>query len=160
MSFAAREPKKSIVLALRAVVLAAGLLPWILALARARSPAVMLAFASLCHQMPERTLTILGTPMAVCSRCAGIYAGVALGALFPLPHRMLGAARAILLTALGLMVADVVTQDLGLHAPFHPVRVGTGLLVGWIASAWMTRALLREESRPSVDALTANTFEQ
>ena len=37
------------------------------------------AFNSLCHQMADRSFWINGQPMAVCSRCIGIYGGFALG---------------------------------------------------------------------------------
>lgn len=37
------------------------------------------AFYSLCHQMAERSFWVNGQPMAVCSRCMGIYSGFALG---------------------------------------------------------------------------------
>lgn len=130
---------------LRVLLLVAGLLPWVFALMRERSPAVFLVFRTLCHQRPERTLVVLGAPMLVCSRCAGLYAGVALGALFALPERALGQGRALVLGAVALTLVDVVTQDLGVHPPLHPVRLVTGLLLGWSASAWMF-GLLRAES--------------
>jgi uncharacterized membrane protein len=37
------------------------------------------AFMQLCHQMPDRSFQINGQPMAVCSRCIGIYAGFLAG---------------------------------------------------------------------------------
>jgi uncharacterized membrane protein len=37
------------------------------------------SFNSLCHQMADRSFWINGQPMAVCSRCIGIYGGFALG---------------------------------------------------------------------------------
>lgn len=37
------------------------------------------AFARLCHQLADRSLWIGGQPMAVCSRCFGIYGGFAFG---------------------------------------------------------------------------------
>lgn len=39
-------------------------------------------FAPLCHQIPEKCFFYRGFPMAVCGRCAGIYAGFAAGAAF------------------------------------------------------------------------------
>lgn len=42
------------------------------------------AFSNLCHQHPARSFWINGQPMAVCSRCFGIYAGFA-GGWFLLP---------------------------------------------------------------------------
>lgn len=37
------------------------------------------AFYGLCHQIADRSFWINGQPMAVCSRCLGIYSGFALG---------------------------------------------------------------------------------
>lgn len=37
------------------------------------------SFRTLCHQMPHRSFWIGGQPMAVCSRCFGIYAGFLAG---------------------------------------------------------------------------------
>lgn len=37
------------------------------------------AFSSLCHQIPERSFWINGQPMAVCSRCFGVYGSFLLG---------------------------------------------------------------------------------
>lgn len=36
-------------------------------------------FGGLCHQDPQRSFTLSGTPMAVCSRCIGIYSSFSLG---------------------------------------------------------------------------------
>ncbi len=36
-------------------------------------------FYSLCHQIADRSFWINGQPMAVCSRCIGIYSGFVLG---------------------------------------------------------------------------------
>jgi uncharacterized membrane protein len=45
------------------------------------SALIYAVFAPLCHQAPERCFHLQGFPMAVCARCAGIYAGFAAGAL-------------------------------------------------------------------------------
>lgn len=36
-------------------------------------------FTDLCHQLPDRSFWLNGQPMAVCSRCLGIYSGFAFG---------------------------------------------------------------------------------
>ncbi len=42
-------------------------------------------FSYICHQMPGRTFHLLEHPMAACSRCFGVYFGLALGAaIYPL----------------------------------------------------------------------------
>jgi uncharacterized membrane protein len=38
-------------------------------------------FAPVCHQIPERSFHLLGTPLPVCARCAGVCAGVLLAFL-------------------------------------------------------------------------------
>ena len=40
---------------------------------------IYLAYSRVCHQFASRSFQIEGHPLAVCSRCAGIYAGYALG---------------------------------------------------------------------------------
>ena len=129
--------------ALSALLVAAGLVPWLLALQPEWSRLLFPVFRSLCHQRPERTLTILGAPMVVCSRCAGIYLGLVLGVALPLPRRSLARGRALVIAAIALATLDVLTQDLGLHAPFHPVRLATGLLLGWSGCAFMIGTLRR-----------------
>lgn len=43
------------------------------------------AFSFVCHQIPDRSFHLAGYKFAVCSRCTGIYSGVALAALsYPL----------------------------------------------------------------------------
>lgn len=132
---------------LRALVVLTGALPWALLLAPIHGHQVALAFRTLCHQLPERTLVVSGAPMVVCSRCAGVYAGVALGVLLPLRRRWLAHGRALFLASLSLGVLDVVTQDVGLHAPWHPVRLATGLAIGWTASAFMFGTLAVDPGR-------------
>jgi len=44
-------------------------------------------FSPLCHQISERSLFIFGFPLAVCTRCLGIYSGCLLGMIFyPIIH--------------------------------------------------------------------------
>jgi uncharacterized membrane protein len=140
---ASAAPRRWAVPALAALLVVSGLLPWILALRPAWSRAMFGMFRALCHQRPERTLTILGAPMVVCSRCAGLYLGVVLGVALPLPRRLLPYGRALVIGAIAVATLDVLTQDLGLHAPFHPVRLATGLLLGWTGCAFMIGTLRR-----------------
>ncbi|MEJ7733975.1 MAG: DUF2085 domain-containing protein [Polyangiaceae bacterium] len=83
-----------------------------------------------CHRIPERTLSIVGTPMPLCSRCAGIWLGISVaGALAwpPLPLRVL---RVVVPVAGLLMIVDVIAQDHGWHPLWHWTRMLTGLLLG------------------------------
>jgi uncharacterized membrane protein len=46
------------------------------------SPWIYAFFQPVCHQLPERSFHWLGSPLAVCNRCWGIYLGFGLGLLF------------------------------------------------------------------------------
>ncbi len=129
---------------LRALVAAAGSIPWIFAAAGARPAAAVALFHGLCHQLPERTACISGLGMLVCSRCAGIYAGVALGALAPAPHRWVPQARRLLCAAAVPLLADVLLQATGMMPILHATRLATGALAGWLASALLFAALQAE----------------
>jgi len=126
---------------LRAALAFVGLLPWIRGLANRElhaslGGAIDAAFFALCHHAPERTLVLGGDVMCVCSRCAGLYAGVFLAAVWPW-RASPAILRIVLPAGAALMMADILSQDLGLHAPWHPVRLATGAIVGFAATAWM-----------------------
>jgi uncharacterized membrane protein len=121
-----------------------GAMPWLLALSPRAAALFWPVFHGLCHQQPERTLILLGAPMVVCSRCAGLFAGLAVGAFAPLGARLFPHGRTLVVASIALATIDVVTQDLGLHPPFHPMRLVTGFLMGWTATAFFFAALLRE----------------
>ena len=44
-----------------------------------RGSFIYLAYSRVCHQLANRSFQIEGHPFAVCARCAGVYAGYALG---------------------------------------------------------------------------------
>jgi uncharacterized membrane protein len=95
------------------------------------------AFSYLCHQIPERSLFIAGHPLAVCSRCSGIYAGFATTLLlYPLlrslrqtetPQR-----KWLLIGALPLAV-DFSLGFFGVWQNVHLSRFATGALLGAVA---------------------------
>jgi uncharacterized membrane protein len=141
----------------RTVFVLAGLYPWLLPLARAHLPLGMLGwlademFVVVCHRLPERTLVLHGVAMPVCSRCAGIYAGLALGALVARPFLSLRAGRATLVLAGALMLLDVLTQDLGLHPLWHATRLASGAAFGYAFTNALVSVVRREQGLvPSV----------
>lgn len=64
------------------------------------------AGAVICHQAPERSFFLAGRQWPVCARCAGLYAGVAIGLIVwlvvrrVLPSRRIGNRQAIAVLAL------------------------------------------------------------
>src|SRR5689334_13727360 len=95
----------------------------------ALAAAVDLPFMLMCHRMPERVLSVMGVATPLCSRCLGIWGGLSLSAAFAWPALPLRALRVVVPVAAALMLAEVVTQDLGLLPVFHPTRLLSGLLL-------------------------------
>jgi len=92
------------------------------------------AFAALCHQLPERSFELAGHPLAVCARCAGIFAGFAAGALLhPLARgfrRMDAPRRVWLAVAVLPTTIDFALHVAGLWPNTHWSRALTGALAG------------------------------
>jgi uncharacterized membrane protein len=126
-----------------------GVVPWLLPVARATFPLgragelLDLLFVPMCHRIPARTLYYAGVPMPLCSRCAGIFAGLALGALIMRPRVSIARWRILVAVASALMLLDVVTQDLGVHPIWHVTRVASGLLFGYAIGAACLLAMRR-----------------
>jgi uncharacterized membrane protein len=127
-----------------------GLLPWVVPFLRAWRPnsgvgdALDFMFITMCHRLPERTLSLAGVAMPVCSRCAGIFAGVAAGALVARPRISAPAWRWAMTAGLGLMGLDVATQDLGMHPVWHATRLASGAIFGYALAAASVIALQRD----------------
>jgi uncharacterized membrane protein len=102
-------------------------------------------FSFVCHQIPERSFHLWGIPLAVCSRCSGVYAGFFIGVLaFPLirkgreegypPPWILGAAAIPVVIDFGL-------SHLGIWGSTHILRAATGLVLGGAASFYVLPAV-------------------
>ena len=92
------------------------------------------AFATLCHQLPERSYFIDGHQLAVCSRCTGIYAGFAFTLLlYPLIRSLKSPVMPrpswLLLAALPLAI-DVAVNFFGFWQNTHTSRLLTGAFLG------------------------------
>jgi uncharacterized membrane protein len=99
------------------------------------------AFSFACHQIPERSFTLAGFPLAVCARCAGLYAGAAAGVLlYPLARpvgRAEAPARAWLVLAALPTTVDFVLGVTGLRANTHLSRFSTACLLGACAALYV-----------------------
>jgi uncharacterized membrane protein len=138
--------------AARALFVGVGVFPWMLPFLRAWLPlgavgaGLDAAFVTMCHRMPERTMTLAGVAMPLCSRCAGIFAGVAVGAIVAAPRLSARAWRWAVTATAALMALDVATQDLGVHPVWHATRLASGALFGYAIAAACILALRREAS--------------
>lgn len=103
------------------------------------------AFSYVCHQIPQRSLFIAGHPLAVCSRCAGIYVGFAVATLFyPLLRSLrdveIPQRKWLFMGALPLAL-DFSLGFLGIWQNTHLSRFATGTLLGVVAVFYVMPAL-------------------
>jgi uncharacterized membrane protein len=126
---------------LRALLAFVGALPWAFVALGRYAHGLRPLFGSFCHQLPDRSLWFFGAPMAVCSRCAGIYAGIALGAALPPPRLILRRGRAVVWIAASALLLDVMVQNYVARTAIHPLRLATGLAAGWAACAFALGAV-------------------
>lgn len=88
-------------------------------------------YSTVCHQAHEKTISVGGENILVCSRCAGIYLGVFLTGLISLiltktPMRI----SYFLLSSFILMLIDVSFTTLGIYTYSKLFALVTGLLLG------------------------------
>ena len=112
-------------------------------------------FRLLCHGMENRCLTLLGTPMPVCSRCMAIYGGLLAGVLLfaaiswlrshPVPPWGM-------VLALVPLAIDGITQAAGLRESTNELRMLTGLLAGSGFAIWALGAV-ESSSRQRLETL-------
>ncbi len=141
-------------IAARTSFVVSGLLPWALPLLRATLPLGPLfilldaMFFFVCHRRAERTLLIASVPMPLCSRCAGIALGLALGAGVAWPSFDAKTTRILVVVAILLMLGDVVTQDLGIHPVWHTTRILSGCFLGYVLASGLFALIRRELCGP------------
>ena len=102
---------------------------------------IYLAFSRVCHQIAERSFHVEGYPLAVCSRCFGIYAGYVLGlAVYPFARplaRTETPRRIWLIVALAPVAIDFAGDYAGIFHNTLLTRALTGLVAG-AAGAFFT----------------------
>lgn len=98
-------------------------------------------FAFQCHRELGRSLFLNGNPLPVCARCSGIYFGLGLGALVLRPRLSVVAARVWVGTAALIMVLDVLTEALAMRPEWAPLRLVTGLLLGYPVGVLLVNAV-------------------
>jgi uncharacterized membrane protein len=120
---------------IRGLLLVGGALPFIFwALSVMSWPAAHALdpwFRFQCHNMTERMLAASGHYFPVCSRCLGIYGGLAMAAVLARPRLTPSHRRAWILGAVVFMVLEVIVQDRTGHRPYHALRLLTGALLAW-----------------------------
>lgn len=93
-------------------------------------------FSPTCHQIPSRCLTLYGYPLAVCTRCLGIYIGFFCGTcLYPLlrglPSELLPKAKILVIMSVPIVI-DTAANVLSIWSSPHWLRLVTGIIWGAI----------------------------
>jgi len=112
---------------------------------------IYFCFSPVCHQIPGRSFSVFGYPMAVCARCLGIYSGFLAGmGLYPLLRGFskiqLPKMKIFLAVSLPI-VADTAGNLLGLWATANLLRLATGILWGTILPFYFVTGLAELASR-------------
>ncbi len=94
-----------------------------------------LLFADFCHQDPARSLWLNGQPMAVCSRCIGIYASFGAGwVLLPafsiIGRKLVKRQKTIILAVIAVNLLDIVGNFFGFWQNTLYSRLALGGLLG------------------------------
>src|SRR5699024_7562469 len=92
---------------------------------------------------PQRSFCINGQPMAVCSRCFGIYSSFGLGwlglpLLAQLKERLIPSARTLLIAAVFLNILDFLGNLLGFWHNTLVSRMVAGSTVGLLAATFLS----------------------
>ncbi|HVF29683.1 MAG TPA: DUF2085 domain-containing protein [Pyrinomonadaceae bacterium] len=103
-------------------------------------------FSYVCHQMADRSFYLAGHPIAVCSRCFGIYAGLLVGVLvYPL-WRPIDESEPIprlwLFLSLVPVSIDWSLTMFGIWENTHLSRFVTGLILGAACATFIVPALV------------------
>ena len=104
--------------------------------------AIMMAFSTVCHQLPERSFHIAGTSLAVCHRCTGIYVGIPLAILAGvIANGLVGGKKnwgVVLAISLAVMGLDWGLTVIEFWENTLLSRVATGLFFGITAGAYLS----------------------
>lgn len=107
---------------------------------------IRLPFRIFCHGIASRSIEIAGTPMPICARCTGIYAGMLCAALMWLIRgwsQRIGVAGWVAVLMIIPLAIDGTTQAAGLRESVNALRLLTGFLAGAGAIGWVMTVVAR-----------------
>ncbi|MEO6726370.1 MAG: DUF2085 domain-containing protein [Blastocatellia bacterium] len=102
--------------------------------------------AGICHQIPDRSFHLHGFPLAVCSRCTGIYVGFVVGLMFypfvrSLRNQTMPSRNWLIAASLPMLI-DFGGGYLGLFENTFISRVATGGLLGLAFSVYILTGMI------------------
>ena len=134
-------------------VAAAVVFAWVLAIVVAPffygntvSSSIYSFYSYICHQMPDRSLHLAGHPLAVCTRCFGVYFGLLAGlSIYPLWRRVDDIEplpRFWLFLSLVPIAVDWSLTVFGVWENTHLSRFLTGLILGTACATYIVPAVV------------------
>ena len=100
--------------------------------------ALYLSMKPICHQMASRSFFIAGNKMALCTRCTGIFAGLAVFGIISLILRERARiSMRVMMIFIAPMAIDGVAQIFGLWMTPNLPRFITGVLAGFGIVFWI-----------------------
>jgi len=94
-------------------------------------------YSRVCHQQDNKCISLAGTKMLICARCAGIYFGALVSLFFMFfrstPKLKLGI---FVLSAIPLLL-DVFVTNLKLYEYSKPIAFSTGLIFGSVVCLFL-----------------------
>ncbi len=108
---------------------------------------IYLAFSPLCHQEEERSFSLAGFQLAVCSRCTMIYAGFFAAVVAYPMFRRLGNINTpslwLLIIPLILLALDVIIDNAGIFRNTFVTRSITGFAIGFALTFFLIPGFIR-----------------
>jgi uncharacterized membrane protein len=108
--------------------------------------AIYKTFSFVCHQIPERSFHLLGYKFAVCSRCTGIYSGLAIAVLiYPLARSFRDTQTPSLVWLFVATAPLAIDWSVGYFSIWqnnHASRFATGFLLGAVAVFYILPGLI------------------
>lgn len=101
-------------------------------------PSLKFLYSHVCHQQPEKIISIEGHNLLVCSRCTGIYIGSLISSaliLFIRINKINGIK--YLLLAVTPMIVDVILYTFGFYSYSKEIAFFTGVLFGIVGIAYI-----------------------
>ncbi len=113
--------------------------------------AIYKTFSFVCHQIPERSFHLLGNKFGVCSRCTGIYSGLAIAVLiYPLVRSFENTQTPDLVWLFVAAAPLAIDWSLGYFSIWqnnHASRFATGFLLGAATVFYILPGLIELSSR-------------
>ena len=140
--------KRPLFLMLVALAVLPLMAPWLAAEPPMAALLLRSFFSRLCHQDSTRSFQLEGAPVAVCTRCLGIYLGVAFGTILSFA-RTISPRSAMWWLGVGLILngLDVATEMLAWHGNQPAARFWLGLFLGASAGAILSARTAYKSAR-------------